>query len=85
MIQDVHPGSGSRIRILVIYPSRIPGSKRHRISDSDPQHWFQVAQPNGHFEHVEGRHTFPLPAPHPHILGVNFFQLSMEDFILTIV
>jgi hypothetical protein len=24
------------------YPgSRIPGSKRHRIPDPDPQHWFQ--------------------------------------------
>ncbi len=26
-----------RIRILIFYPSRIPGSKRHRIPD--PQHW----------------------------------------------
>ncbi len=24
MIRDVHPGSGSRIRILIFYPSRIP-------------------------------------------------------------
>jgi hypothetical protein len=43
----------SRIRILIIYPSRIRGSKRHLIPDSDSQHWFQVAQPTGHFEHVE--------------------------------
>ncbi len=28
MIQVVHPGS--QIRILTFYPSRIPGSKRHR-------------------------------------------------------
>ena len=27
----VHPGS--RIRMLTFYPSRIPGSKRHRIPD----------------------------------------------------
>ncbi len=33
----VHPGTGSRIRILTIYPSRIQGSKRQRIPD--PQHW----------------------------------------------
>jgi hypothetical protein len=39
MIQDVHPGSGSRIRILIFYPSRIFGSKRHRIPDPNPQHW----------------------------------------------
>ena len=31
MIRIVHPGS--RIRILIFYPSRIPGSKRHRIPD----------------------------------------------------
>ncbi len=35
MIRDVHPGSGSRIQIF--HPSRIHGSKRHRIPD--PQHW----------------------------------------------
>jgi hypothetical protein len=29
MIRDVHPGIG----ILVFYPSRIQGSKRHRIPD----------------------------------------------------
>jgi hypothetical protein len=29
MIGDVHPGS----RILIFYPSRIPGSKRHQIPD----------------------------------------------------
>jgi hypothetical protein len=34
MIRDVHPGSGSRIRILTLYPSRIldPGSRTFRIS-----------------------------------------------------
>ncbi len=30
---------GFRIRILTFYPSRIQGSKRHRIPDPDPQHW----------------------------------------------
>ncbi len=30
----------SRILISIFYPSRIPGSKRHRIPDPDPQHWF---------------------------------------------
>jgi hypothetical protein len=29
----------SRIRILIFYPSRIQGSKRHRIPDLHPQHW----------------------------------------------
>jgi hypothetical protein len=29
-------GCSSRIRILIIYPSRIPGSKRHRNPDPDP-------------------------------------------------
>ncbi len=43
MIRDEHPGSGSRI--LIFYPSRIPGSKRHQIPDqqhfvSDPR-WVQ--------------------------------------------
>jgi hypothetical protein len=33
MIRDVHPGSESRILILIFYPSRIPGSKKHRIPD----------------------------------------------------
>jgi hypothetical protein len=33
MIWVVHPVSRSRIRILSFYPSRIPGSKRHRILD----------------------------------------------------
>jgi hypothetical protein len=32
------PGCSSRIRTLIFYPSRIPGSKRHRIPY--PQHWF---------------------------------------------
>jgi hypothetical protein len=50
MIRIVHPGSGSRTAILIFYPSRIPdrdpdfypsriqGSKRHRIPDPDLQH-----------------------------------------------
>ncbi len=37
MIRVVRPRS--RIRILTFYPSRIQGSKRHRIPDPDPQHW----------------------------------------------
>jgi hypothetical protein len=37
MIWVVHPRSGSRIRILSFYPSRIQGSKRHRIPDPDLQ------------------------------------------------
>ncbi len=32
------PGCSSRIRMLTFYPSRIQGSKRHRIPDLDPQH-----------------------------------------------
>jgi hypothetical protein len=40
MIWDVHPGS--RIRILIFYPSRIPdpGVKGHRIPD--PQHYQNI-------------------------------------------
>jgi hypothetical protein len=33
MILDVHPGSGSNFS-----PSRIPGLKKYRIPDLDPQH-----------------------------------------------
>ncbi len=74
---------------MIFYPSRIQGQKdsgsrdqkrtgsRIRIRNTG---WFQVAQPTGNFEHVKGL----LPAPHPHILGVNSFRLSKEDFILTI-
>ncbi len=36
------PGCSSRIQILTFYPSRIQGSKRHRIPDPDPQHWSYV-------------------------------------------
>ncbi len=36
------PGCSSRIWILTLYPSRIPGSKRRRIPDPDPQHWLKV-------------------------------------------
>ena len=57
-IQDPDPGSGSWLFTQSGY--RIQGSKKHQISDPDPQHWFQVAQQIGHFEHVERRHTFPL-------------------------
>jgi hypothetical protein len=35
MIRVVHP----RIRMLTFYPSQIPGSKRNRIQDPDPEHW----------------------------------------------
>jgi hypothetical protein len=38
MILVVHLGSGSRIRILIFYPSQIQGSNRLRIPDSDAQH-----------------------------------------------
>ena len=38
MIQDVHPGSGSW---FFTHPgSRIQGSKKHRIPDPDPHHWY---------------------------------------------
>ncbi len=36
------PGSGCW-HLLTFYPSRIQGSKRHRIPDPDPQHWFPFA------------------------------------------
>jgi hypothetical protein len=36
MIRVVHPGSGSRIRILTFYPSWSQGSKRHRKPDPGP-------------------------------------------------
>ncbi len=42
MIRVVHPGYGYRIRILTFYLFRIQGPKRHRIPDSDPQHWLQL-------------------------------------------
>ncbi len=38
----VHPGSRSRIRILIFHPSRIHGSKRHRIPD--PQHYADLQE-----------------------------------------
>ncbi len=37
-----NPGCLSRIRMLTFYPSRIQGSKRHRIPDLDPQHCCHV-------------------------------------------
>jgi hypothetical protein len=33
MIWDVHPGSGSRIRILIYYPSRIPDAEIQKAPD----------------------------------------------------
>jgi hypothetical protein len=36
MIWVVHPGSGSRIQILIFYPSRIQGAKWHQIPDPGP-------------------------------------------------
>jgi hypothetical protein len=52
MIWDFHSGSGSRI--LIFYPSRsrIQGSKRQWISDSDLQHWFQKC----FFKHFYSHH-----------------------------
>ncbi len=37
-LRNYDPGCSSRIRILNFYPSRIQGSKRHRIPDPDSQH-----------------------------------------------
>jgi hypothetical protein len=37
------PGCSSRIRIPIFYPSRIKGSKRHRLPDPDPQHWYSFS------------------------------------------
>jgi hypothetical protein len=39
MIRDVHPGTGSRVRIFII-PD--PGVKKRRIPDLYPQHWTLV-------------------------------------------
>ncbi len=50
MIRVVHPGSESRIWILIFYTSRIQGSKRQRIPD--PEHW-----------NVQGNWEWPLRAP----------------------
>ncbi len=38
-----------------------PGFKKAPYPDQ--QHRFQVAQSTGHFEHVEGRHTFTRQLP----------------------
>ncbi len=35
-------GCSSRIRILILYPSRNQGSKRFRIADPDPHHWYHM-------------------------------------------
>ncbi len=37
-----------QVMILIFYPYRIQGSKRHRIPDPDPQHWLQVAKKQNH-------------------------------------
>ncbi len=56
MIRVVHPGS--LIRILIFYPIRIQGPKRHRIPDPDPQHCpgsalvGVIAQYSGDFLHL---------------------------------
>jgi len=42
MIRVVHLGSGSRIRILIFYSSRIQGPKTHRIPN--PQHWPKIKE-----------------------------------------
>jgi hypothetical protein len=36
-LSEYDQGRSSRIRILISYPSRIQGPKRHRIPDLDPQ------------------------------------------------
>jgi hypothetical protein len=36
MIQNVHPGSGSRIQILIFYPSRIPDTGVKKTPDPGP-------------------------------------------------
>ncbi len=68
------PGCSTRIRILTFYPSRIQGSKGHRIPDPDPQHRTLVRRlslfsfPN--CDATRTRNTY-LPANHP----VFFLQL----------
>jgi hypothetical protein len=44
LIRDVYPGSESRIRILIFYPSRIPdpGVKKAPDPGADPQHRLYV-------------------------------------------
>ncbi len=70
MIQDVHPGSGSRIRILVIYSSRIPdpgvkkapdlGSGSATLVSSGPTDWaFWTCWRTTYFSPAG------TPSPHP--------------------
>jgi hypothetical protein len=42
MIRVVHPGPGSRIRILTLYPSQIPDPGVKKTPDPDPQHCFPL-------------------------------------------
>jgi hypothetical protein len=66
MIQDVHTGSGSRIRILVIYPSRIPDPGVKKAPDlgsgmgKKPGSWIRIrdGQPGSYF--IELNHFFGL-------------------------
>ncbi len=60
MIRVVHPGS--RIRMLTFYPSRIQGSKRHRIPDPDPQHWFEDLRFLHLWTDIWGNNPWPDPA-----------------------
>ncbi len=39
-----NPGSGSRIQILIFYPSRIQGSKKHRIPDHQHCSYFMISK-----------------------------------------
>jgi hypothetical protein len=68
MIRVVHPGSGSRIRILTFYPSRIERSKRHRIPDLQNRLpeiqllWMNVrAAPSAGWEDVLARKLVHIP------------------------
>jgi hypothetical protein len=47
------PGSEIRDPEKTYSGSRIQGSKRHRIPDPDPQHWYD--------QHTELTNTYPVP------------------------
>jgi hypothetical protein len=64
MSRVVHPGS--KIRILIFYPSRIQGSKRHRIPDPDPQHWLKLGTNRFFIPVLLFRNNF-VPSPEPTI------------------
>jgi hypothetical protein len=53
--QKYDPGCSSRFRILTFYPSRIPGSKRHRIPDPDPQHCMAAYKAWQHIYSIRSR------------------------------